>query len=342
MPSKSNVRIKLKCGDVFFERITGLSNSLLESYGKGKRPLLCGFKILTNPRAWEYSSEGYWFIDLSKEKNFTGYMSNKISDKNTANNVGLIYDAKKDFVFGHLVQFKSELKKDGDFYMTDLHKPSDIKRNPLDTLCFKSSKNPQTMGHLCFSMNGVGISGLYNCHVKNIAIMGFSRHGIGSCMNTTIEDCAIDLIGGQNFIKDRWWSRLGNGIEFWADEKGVSGNFVRGCLISRCYDCGVTIQGKGENIKNPSNIHFVNNKFYHCRQAFEHFINPSNHTPVKYENCSFIGNVCFEMGETEMNSPDARCANIMNYEEEVRPLNISWKYILWRSSSLWILLCAWY
>ena len=323
LPFKCNVCIKLKCGDVFFERINGFSNSVIESYGKGDNPLLCGFKILTNPKAWNYSSEGFWFLDLSKEENFTGYLANKALDRNIANNVGLIYDAKKDFIYGHLVQFKSELKKDGDFYMTELHKATDMKRNPLDTLCFMSSKSPQTMGKLCFSMNGVGISGLSNCYVRNIAIMGFSRHGIAKCIKTTIEDCSIDLIGGQNFIKDRWWSRLGNGIEFWADDKGVSGNTVLNCLISRCYDCGVTIQGNGANINNPSDIHFVNNRFYHCRQAFEHFINPSNNTPVQYDNCSFVGNVCYEMGETEMNSLDERCANILNYEEEVRPLNIS-------------------
>lgn len=323
LPTKTNINIRLKSGDIFFERVTGLKNCILESYGKGERPLICGFKILTNPGAWKYSKEGFWFIDLSKEENFTGYLANKAADKNSANNIGLIYDAKKDKVYGHLVQYKSELKEEGDFYMTELHKPSDIKNNPLDTLWFKSSKNPQTMGRLCFSMNGNGISRISNSIIRNVAVMGFSCHGITSCQHSIIEKCAIDLIGGQNFIKDRWWSRLGNGVEFWADEKGVTGNAVRECLISRCYDCGVTIQGKGASIKNPSDIHFVNNRFYHCRQAFEHFINPSNQTPVQYDNCSFKRNVCYEMGETEMNSPDARCANIMNYEEKVRPLDIS-------------------
>lgn len=323
LPRKKNSRIRLLSDDIFFERVSGLDNCILESYGEGERPLICGFKILTNPGAWKYSKDGFWFIDLSKEENFTGYLASKAGDKSSANNVGLIYDAKNDKVYGHLVQYKSGLIKDGDFYMTELHKPADIKINPLDTLFFKASKNPQSMGNLCFSMNGIGISKVSNSIIKNIAVVGFSCHGINRCQHTTIENCTIDLIGGQNFIKDRWWSRLGNGIEFWADGKGVSGNTVKGCLISRCYDCGVTIQGNGTSIKNPSDIHFINNKFYHCRQAFEHFINPSNQTPVLYDNCSFKGNVCYEMGETEMNSPDARCANIMNYEEKVRPLDIS-------------------
>lgn len=323
LPRKKNSRIRLLSGDIFFECVSGLENCILESYGEGERPLICGFKILTNQGAWKCSKEGLWFIDLSKEENFTGYLANKAADKSSANNVGLIYDAKKDKVYGHLIQYKSELKEEGDFYMTELHKPADIKNNPFDTLWFKSSKNPQTMGRLCFSMNGNGISRISNSIIRNVAVMGFSCHGITSCQHSIIENCTIDLIGGQNFIKDRWWSRLGNGVEFWADEKGVTGNTVRECLISRCYDCGVTIQGKGVSIKNPSNIHFVNNRFYHCRQAFEHFINPSNQTPVQYDNCSFKRNVCYEMGETEMNSPDARCANIMNYEEKVRPLDIS-------------------
>lgn len=323
LPRKKDSRIRLLSDDIFFERVSSLENCILESYGEGERPLICGFKILTNPEAWKYSKEGFWFIDLCKEENFIGYLANKAADKSSANNVGLIYDAKRDKVYGHLVQYKKELKEDGDFYMTELHKPADIKENPLDTLWFKSSKNPQMMGNLCFSMNGVGISKVSSSIIRNVAVVGFSCHGITSCQNTVIENCAIDLIGGQNFIKDRWWSRLGNGVEFWADEKGVSGNIVKDCLISRCYDCGVTIQGKGASIKNPRDIHFVNNRFYHCRQAFEHFINPSNQTHVVYDNCSFSGNICYEMGETEMNSPDARCANIMNYEERVRPLDIS-------------------
>lgn len=323
LPTRSNVIIRLKSGDIFFERVTGLKNCILESYGKGDQPLICGFKILTNPKAWEYSKEDVWYVDLSKEANFTGYLADKATDKNSANNVGLIYDVKKDKVYGHLVQYKTKLKEDGDFYLTELHKPAEIKKNPLDTLYFKISKNPQSMGCLCFSMNGVGISQISNSVIRDIAVVGFSCHGITSCQNTAIENCSIDLIGGQNFIKDRWWSRLGNGIEFWAGVNGVSGNTVRNCLISRCYDCGVTIQGKESEIKNPKDIHFINNRFYHCRQAFEHFINPSTQTQVLYDNCSFSGNVCYEMGETEMSSPDARCANIMNYEEKVRPLDIT-------------------
>ena len=45
---KTNIRLRLKCSDVFFESISGLTNSIVESYGKGNKPILCGFKILRN------------------------------------------------------------------------------------------------------------------------------------------------------------------------------------------------------------------------------------------------------------------------------------------------------
>lgn len=324
--TKKDVCIKLKAGNIFFERIVGFNNCVIESYGSGEQPVICGFKILVNTNAWEKQDAGCWQIDLSKEGNFKGYLAKDAPSELSANNIGVIYDAINDKVFGHLVQYRSDLKQEGDFCITELHRPEQIEKNPFDTLYFKYKLHPKTLGHLCFSMDGVGVTGLRNCILRDISIVGFSKHGITSCENTLIDNCNIDLIGGQNFIKERydWWSRLGNGIEFWADSKGRNyGNTVRNCLISRCYDCGATIQGSREDIKNPTNIHFENNRFYHCRQAFEHFINPSNKSEVCYNNCSFRGNICFEMGENEMSSPDARCANIMNYEEQVRPLDIS-------------------
>lgn len=42
--SKKDVRIRLKCGDVFYERLFGYRGSIIESYGKGTRPILLGSK----------------------------------------------------------------------------------------------------------------------------------------------------------------------------------------------------------------------------------------------------------------------------------------------------------
>ena len=65
---KSKLCIRLKCGDMFFENMTGLSDCIIESYGKGSKPVLCGFKILKNPDAWQADSiKGVWRLDLSND-----------------------------------------------------------------------------------------------------------------------------------------------------------------------------------------------------------------------------------------------------------------------------------
>jgi hypothetical protein len=129
------------------------------------------------------------------------------------------------------------------------------------------------------------------------------------------------LIGGANFVRTKSWCRYGNGIEFWAINE--NDNTVRNCVISRTFDCGVTIQCNAKEIKDVHNIHFVNNKFYHCRQAFEHFINPSGSSAnPQYKGCEFTGNLCFEMGENEFNAPEKRDANILCYETVDRYIKI--------------------
>lgn len=319
--TKDNVTILLKCDDVFFERLTGYKNAMISSFGKGNRPIICGMKVLKNKMAWEKLADGIWRIDISQDSNFGGYLTERGTNKNTINNVGLIYDSTNDKVYGHLVQYNDQLKDNGDFQVTELHKPADIDKSSFRYLYWKFENDPRLMEGLCFSMYENGISGLNNCVIEGIAVVGFSRHGINNVTNTIIENCQIDLIGGSNFLKDRWWSRFGNGIEFWAGAQ--NDNIVRNCIISRTFDCGVTIQSNSENIKDTRNIHFINNRFYHCRQAFEHFINPSGSDDnPQYIDCEFTGNICFEMGENEFNSPERRDACILCYEQLDRHIKI--------------------
>ena len=318
---KDSVVICLKRGDVFFEKMTGYKNSIITSYGHGNKPVICGFKVLINPDFWIRVSEDVWKLDLSAEDNFAGHLSDNASHKKTFNDVGLIYDPSEDRVFGHLVQRYSQLKKDGDFYMTELFKPSDIEKDPFRYLYWKSKQDPRTKSKLCFSMYENGISKLSGCIVKGVAVVGFSRHGICNATNTLIEDCQIDLIGGSNFVRTKSWCRYGNGIEFWAINE--NDNTVRNCVISRTFDCGVTIQCNAKEIKDVHNIHFVNNKFYHCRQAFEHFISPStsSYSP-QYVDCDFSKNVCYEMGINEFDSPEERDAAILSYENRERFISV--------------------
>lgn len=65
--------IKLKRDDIFFENIKGLSDCLIEDYGKGEEPIICGFKILNNPRRWEFVNNNIWRIELEDTTLFSGF-----------------------------------------------------------------------------------------------------------------------------------------------------------------------------------------------------------------------------------------------------------------------------
>lgn len=319
---KSGVRILLKRGDVFFERLAGYLNFEISPYGKGGRPILCGFKILRNSSAWEKVADNIWRIDLTKKEDFVGYDIEGASNRNTVNNVGFIYDADKDMVYGHLVRYQNQLAENGDFYMTELHKPKDFEKNPFRYLYWKIDKNPKGFSGLCFPVYESGISGIKNGMINGISVVGFSIHGICNATDCVISNCQIDLIGGGNFIKDRWWSRFGNGIEFWTS-KHQRNNIVKNCIVSRTYDCGMTIQCNDHRIPDVHNIKFINNRLYRCRQAFEHFITPSDTTcHPEYNNCEFTSNICLDMGENDFNTPEKRDASILSYERESKSMII--------------------
>lgn len=321
LPQKEFVRLRMKCNDVFFERICGFENSVIESYGKGEKPVICGFKILKDTALWVQENNGVWSIDLSDESKFDGYKKTNSRHEYTVNNVGVIYDSKFDKLYGHLVNNYDSLKRNGDFYMSNQHCMDYFKKYPFSKLYWKIERNPRKMGNLAFSMYDVGITSMNNCTIRNIAVIGFSIHGITGCNNCLIEKCQIDLIGGAVFIRDKEpWCRYGNGVEFW---QNASGNYVTECLISRTFDCATTIQGNPICKVIVKNNHFVKNRIYHCRQAFEHFLNDQGKNyGSQYENCSFIDNIAFEMGNNEFSSPEIRDCNILSYETRRKAIDI--------------------
>lgn len=319
---KQNVKILLKRGDVFYERMYSYNNCLIGSYGTDKtQPVLCGFKILTNPSAWKRVEKDVWVLSLAQESNFKGLGIKQSAIKSTMNNVGLIYDSKRDKVYGHLVKSYDLLETDGDFFMTGEHRQEYFDNHSFDTLYWRTTTDPRTLGELCFSTYSNGISSIRNCTIRDIAIAGFSIHGIAGCYDCCIENCQIDLIGGATFVRDRDpWCRYGNGIELWANNNG---NLIDGCLISRTFDCATTIQGSPAKPVVVKDNHFINNRIYHCRQAFEHFLlDQGTEGHSDYENCSFESNICYEMGENEFSSPESRDANILSYETGPRSIII--------------------
>lgn len=319
---KNGLRIRLKCGDLFFENITGLSNCIIESYGKGDKPLLCGFKILKHPDAWEADSEkGVWKLDLSNETDFTGYSLESASDRLYFNNIGCIYDSPNDKVYGHLVKSKGALKSNGDIFTSSLYKKEDVK---FRYLYFKYDQNPKVLGNICLSTYNHGISNMNRCVIRNIVIIGFARHGICNINRTQIRNCDVDIIGGSIQIGYKNWVRYGNGIECWISSSSlVCDNTISNCTISRTYDSGSTIQGRGKKLNSPCRIRFTRNKFIYCRQAFEHFLADVDGENVDYIDCTFSDNLCFMMGQNQFNSPEKRDASLLSYDKENKSILIS-------------------
>ena len=318
---KENARILLKKGDVFYEPLSGLSNCVVDSYGKGsKYPEICGLKLLKNPDAWEDMGNGVWRLDMNKTENFYGRNLEITKGNFQLNNLGALYDAASDTVYGHKVKKLEMLEKDWDITTGEIYKPKDIDAESYRWLYVKHDKNPSSDGaKLGILPYGNGVSGLKNCTVRNIAIKGFGRHGLTGSFGGKVENVKIDLIGGSTQVGYRTWVRLGNGIEFWISGSPSSNNrnHVSGCTISRTYDCGSTIQGiveKGEIV--ASDITFTGNKFYRCRQAFEHFLSNRSNGRSEYINCHFEGNFAWEMGENEFSTPEPRDNNFLTYDNK--------------------------
>lgn len=319
---KENARILLKKGNVFYEPLSGLSNCVVDSYGKGsKYPEICGLKLLKNPDAWEDMGNGVWRLDMNKTENFYGRNLEITKGNFQLNNLGALYDAASDTVYGHKVKKLEMLEKDWDITTGEIYKPKkDIDAESYRWLYVKLGKNPSSDGaKLGILTYGNGVSGLKNCTVRNIAIKGFGRHGLTGSFGGKVENVKIDLIGGSTQVGYRTWVRLGNGIEFWISGSPSSNNrnHVSGCTISRTYDCGSTIQGiveKGEIV--ASDITFTGNKFYRCRQAFEHFLSNRSNGRSEYINCHFEGNFAWEMGENEFSTPEPRDNNFLTYDNK--------------------------
>ena len=316
---RKNARIRLKRGDVFFEQMIGYNNCVIEDYGRGQKPVLCGFKVLMNPQAWTCDEqEGLWKIDLTEEKNFAGCLHGNVKD-DRINNIGFIYDPNKDKVYGSRVKEMKDLNEDGQFFLTNQFVPDSVKNDTFRWLRWKYDGDPRHIKHLCFPMWLIAVKDLNNCEVRNIAIVGFN-FGVVTCNGTVVDNCQIDLIGGSVQLGYQYWVRYGNGIEFsW----GNHDDLVTNCLISRTYDCGTTIQSSGNFTGSPRNIHFRGNRFYHCRQAFEFFLNAKNDYKPQYEHCSFTNNVCYEMGENEFSTHQLRDANLLSYDGSVKSVEIS-------------------
>lgn len=269
----------LKAGDTFYGSVD-FTGKYVTRYGKGEDPVVCGFRQIVSPR-WVQVDENIWKISL-KEDCYAGVSGNDYR----LNNVGCIYDYEQDAVHGHKVRYEKDLSEDWDFWQTSSYSKEDVRSDSFDWLYLYLGRNPNLL-NLGFSVgvNGVKLS---NGKINHIQVKGFGRHGIAAGSNAEIIHCRIDAIGGSIQIGYKNFVRLGNGIEFYVSED-IANSLVEHCEISRCYDCGITIQGSGRQHAAPSDITIRRNYIHDCCQGWEDFLR--NGENDNFNNCVFSENL---------------------------------------------------
>ena len=331
LPDKyhDSTKIYLKRGDVFFDCFRGFKNSYIGAYGDGDKPIICGFRVLSNPNAWEKvdGTNSIWKIDLTKNENFKGFVytakrdsTSILNDKgNLVYDIGCIYNPKTDSIFGNIVSSMDSLKRDGQIFTTSYHLEDDILKHPFGIVYLRLSYNPAVLGTLCFSTHREGLGSILNSVVEDIALVGYSGHGASSRLDgSTIRNCTFDIIGGAvHYNYEDKWVRYGNGIEVWAEN--AHDVTVEGCTFSRTYDTATTIQGDGNT--SVINVRFINNYMSHCRQAFEYFLTYAS-AETKFENCEFSYNISYMAGQNGFGCPEERDANILCYSKFTPPIPI--------------------
>lgn len=284
---KKGAEIYLKAGDIFYGNIL-LTNKKLLKYGNGDNPAICGYKRIIVPN-WISVGKNIWKIDLTAD-NYSGV---SFKGENFLNNIGCIHEYDTNKLHGRKMQFFSELKQNWDIWQTESFSKKDTSPSSFNYLYLYYTGNPNEL-KLEFSTGSTGIQAS-NAIVSNIDVRGFGKHGIAAGTNTLIEYCNIDVIGGTMQVGYSSFVCLGNGIEFYVS-KNISNSMVRKCKISRCYDCGVTIQGSGHGQATPSNIEVYENCIENCCQGWEDFLR--NDTDVKYLNCVFRDNIVINSGKS--------------------------------------------
>lgn len=301
--------IYLKCGDVFYGSIN-IKGKKIQSYGNGQRPVICGYKRIVKPK-WKKAGRNIWKINL-KDDNFTGVT---IRGSSKLNNVGCIHEYDKDLVHGRKVEKKSDLKRNWDMWQPPVYDSKDLRPDLFDELILYLKGNPNKL-KLEFSIGTTGVS-ITDSSIDGIEIRGFGCHGFAAQSNTTITNCRIDAIGGMAFLGISRFVCLGNGIEFYVSQKNVENCHVSGNIVTRCYDCGMTIQGSESSKFTASNIILENNVLVECCQAWEDFLNNGR----QYNNCRFSNNIAINCGNTSgFGYPDTRFmfCNVLGHNHNVR------------------------
>lgn len=285
--------IYLKSGDVFYESID-VSRGYVSKYGGDKLPILRGYKRLITPQ-WVPAGENLWKISLA-DNNYFGYDTRGSS---LDNNIGCVHEYDKDLLHGRKVQYKHEMVRDWDIWQTEHYSNSDTKPENFDSLYLFLRTNPNQL-KLEFSVAKTAAR-VTMAIIDGLRFEGFG-FGVGARSQAVIRNCEIDAIGGRIAVGSNEYVCYGNGIEFWII-KNMRDCVAEGNVISRCYDCGCTIQGR---VDSPQNIVICNNIIIDCCQGWEDFL--TNEDPnVVFKDCVFENNIIVNSGNTSgFGYPDRR------------------------------------
>lgn len=293
---KKGSDIKLAAGDIFYEYVV-LKNQTLTRYGEGHNPELCGFRYLTN-RPWVKYAENIWYIDLTRASS-TGY---EVSGSSLLNNIGCLYESDKDVLHGRKCFNMNELSSNWDFFQTDAQTYHSQGEKSFDKLYLYFTGDPNDL-HLALSIGSYYGIKLYDSSVEKVNVKGFGTGGINLYGTSCVRYCRVDAIGGSMMLPSKTSVCLGNGIDFWIS-RDATDCVIEGNYISRCYDCGGSIQGSNHPGATPRNIVYRDNLISHCCQGWEDFLR--NGEDAKFENCCFENNIIVYTGQSGFGYPAKR------------------------------------
>lgn len=312
--------IRLRCGDTFYENIVVAGDRgaklVIESYGNGPRPKICGLRWPGGRNQWKRVTEipanatflenhnpklnNIWRIRMDNGS-WKGYDT---SGKFTRNNIGAIVNLKTGSLCGSKrVQHFDELSSDFEFWQPYREgKNSSESGIVMDEdacrylyLYYHGDPNKLSIG-VTAGNHGVAAYNLTRgLEVRNIEVCYWGYHGFSIGSHTNVSGCRVDAIGGSIQLNYPIWVQFGNGIEHFVN--GTSTDIlVSENIISRCFDAGITAQGSSSTTPlHASNIRFCGNLVFNCCHGWECFLRYKN-TPAKFVNCELTENIFIDNG----------------------------------------------
>ncbi|MBE6733564.1 MAG: hypothetical protein E7561_06185 [Ruminococcaceae bacterium] len=278
---KGGDKVLFKRGDTFYGLFAPIvasaskdSRVTFDAYGKGDLPKLSFAKIVS--KAWENAGNGFYKIDLTDEKNYSGA-------KSRIANVGFFTDDKGNY-YGMRKKDAASCVDKYDFYCDDTY------------IYLKTDKEPYAeLGTLKMAIHE-SLFKLAPCiNVKNLHLeycgygMTWGRGDKDKRNFVDITNCVIENMGG-TVIDEKNFTRAGNGIELFDSGSNV---VIKNNIFRTTYDVAFTCQGSEPG--TWKNISITDNIFAYNTQAIEFWCGKEGNGGIY--NLVFENNLCIKQGE---------------------------------------------